>query len=149
MDTVIVGASEVAHLSNSNGENGRIDGELMLNREAHVTDDLALHIRDGIIVKFSSNDEMIQEWGLSSESSSEINFIDVNGAAIIPGFVDAHTHLLWDGDRSKEMAMKLSGMSYREIAEKGLGIASTVSATQNASIERMIEIGNERLIRAH
>ena len=149
MDTVIVGATEVAHLSKSNGENGRIDGELMLNREAHVTDDMAIHIKDGIIVKLSSNEEMIQEWGPATKSSSEVNFIDANGAAIIPGFVDSHTHLLWDGDRSKEMAMKLSGMSYREISEKGFGIASTVSATQNASIDRLIEIGKERLNRAH
>ena len=149
MDTVIVGASEVAHLSKSNGKNGRIDGELMLNREAHVTDDLAIHIKDGIIVKFSSNEEMIHEWGSPTKSSSEVNYIDVEGAAIVPGFVDAHTHLLWDGDRSKEMAMKLSGMSYREISENGLGIASTVSATQNASIERMLKIGKQRLRRAH
>ena len=148
MDTVIVGASEIAHLSKSNGENGRIDGELMLDREAHVSEDLAIHIKNGLIVKFSSNEEMMHEWGLSSKSSREVNYIDVDGAAIVPGFVDSHTHLLWDGDRSEEMAMKLRGMSYREISERGLGIASTVSATQNASIERMIQIGKERLSRA-
>ena len=54
MDTVIVGATEVAHLSKSNGENGRIDGDFMLNREAHVSEDLAIHIKNGKIVKFTS-----------------------------------------------------------------------------------------------
>ncbi len=148
MDTVIVGASEVAHLSKSNGENGRIDGELMLNREALVSEDLAIYIKNGKIVKFSSNEEMKDEWG-APDSNQHLNYIDVKGAAIVPGFVDSHTHLLWDGDRSNEMAMKISGMSYREISELGLGIGSTVSATQKASIQRLIEIGKSRLERAH
>ena len=147
MDTVIVGASEVAHLSNGDGPNNRIDGQLMLDREAHVTADLAIHIKDGKIIKFSSNDEMKQEWGIPS-NSNEVNIIDASGCAIVPGFVDAHTHLLWDGDRSNEMAMKLSGMSYREISEKGFGIASTVSATQNAAASRLRKIGMDRIERA-
>ncbi len=149
MDTIIVGATEVAHLSKSNGENGRIDGDFMLNREAHVSEDLAIHIKNGKIVKFTSNQEMIHEWGIPSKSNNDLNYIDVEGAAIVPGFVDAHTHLLWEGDRSNEMAMKLSGLSYKEISEQGLGIASTVSATQKSSIDTLIQIGKSRLNRAH
>ena len=57
MDTVIVGASEVAHLSKSNGENGRIDGELMLNREAHVTDDLASGVVTCLLYTSDAADE--------------------------------------------------------------------------------------------
>ena len=149
MDTIIVGATEVAHLSKSNGENGRIDGDFMLNREAHVSEDLAIHIKNGKIVKFTSNQEMIHEWGIPSKSNNDLNYIDVEGSAIVPGFVDAHTHLLWEGDRSNEMAMKLSGLSYKEISEQGLGIASTVSATQKSSIDTLIQIGKSRLNRAH
>ena len=104
MDTVIIGASEVAHLSNGDSANGRIDGQLMLNRDMHVTEDLAIHIRDGKIIKFSSNDEMKDEWGIPSKSN-DFQFIDAEGCAIIPGFVDAHTHLLWDGDRSNELSL--------------------------------------------
>lgn len=147
MDTVIVGASEVAHLSNGGGQDARIDGELMLDREAHVTENLAIHIKDGKIVKFSSNEEMMDEWGGTSKSN-EFKIIDVNGCAIVPGFVDAHTHLLWDGDRSNEMAMKLSGMTYREISENGFGIATTVSATQNAAASQLRKIGMNRIDRA-
>ena len=148
MDTVIVGASEVAHLSNGDSENGRIDGQLMLNRDMHVTEDLAIHIRDGKIVKFSSNDEMKNEWGKPSKKSNEIKIIDADGCAIIPGFVDAHTHLLWDGDRSNEMAMKIQGMSYQDISNQGMGIASTVSSTQDARASKLRQIGISRLKRA-
>ena len=59
--------------------------------------------------------------------------VDCGGRAVIPGFVDAHTHLVFAGDRSDEFARRLSGESYADIAAAGGGILSTVSATRSAS----------------
>lgn len=61
------------------------------------------------------------------------------GRAIIPGFVDAHTHLVWAGDRAAEFEMRLEGRSYMEIMSAGGGIQSTVNATRSASMENMLE----------
>jgi imidazolonepropionase len=69
--------------------------------------------------------------------------IDAEGAAVVPGFVDAHTHLAYAGDRDDEIRKRLAGASYREIAEAGGGIVRSVEATRRASPE-----GLARLVRA-
>jgi imidazolonepropionase len=46
---------------------------------------------------------------------------DCGGRAVIPGFVDAHTHLVFAGDRSDEFARRLAGESYADIAAAGGG----------------------------
>lgn len=87
------------------------------------------------------------EWIGSSKDIPEdysINrIIDVGGKAIIPGFVDSHTHCVFAGNRSGEFARRLQGVSYQQIASEGGGILSTVSAVRNASIEELAEKGIE------
>jgi len=58
---------------------------------------------------------------------------DAAGAAVVPGFVDAHTHIVFAGDRSGEFARRLAGETYEEILDAGGGILSTVTATRAAS----------------
>jgi len=58
--------------------------------------------------------------------------LDAEGAAVVPGFVDAHTHLAFAGDRDEEIGRRLAGASYREIAEAGGGIVRSVEATRKA-----------------
>lgn len=65
----------------------------------------------------------------------------LNGKTILPGFVDSHTHLVFAGDRSREFGRRLQGVSYKQIAEEGGGILTTVKATRNASIEELYENG--------
>jgi imidazolonepropionase len=65
--------------------------------------------------------------------------IDAHGHVVMPGFVDPHTHLIWVGDRAAEFEMRLEGKTYLEILAAGGGILSTVHATRQASLDRLLE----------
>ena len=71
--------------------------------------------------------------------------LDVSGNAVIPGFVDAHTHLVFAGDRSDEFARRLAGESYGDIAASGGGILSTVEATRSTSEETLFDLAAKRV----
>ncbi len=73
--------------------------------------------------------------------------LDASGSAVLPGFVDAHTHLIWAGDRAAEFEQKMAGASYLEILASGGGILSTVRATRTASMERLLAESRLRLQR--
>ena len=65
--------------------------------------------------------------------------IDLKNKAVIPGFTDSHTHLVFGGYRVSEFMMRLEGRSYMEIMQAGGGIKSTTQATRMLSAEQMAE----------
>jgi len=69
---------------------------------------------------------------------ADIEGWDVGGRAVVPGFVDAHTHLVYAGDRSDEFCRRLRGESYEAILASGGGIHSTVQATRAASFDDLV-----------
>jgi imidazolonepropionase len=71
--------------------------------------------------------------------------IDARGATVVPGFVDAHTHLVFAGDRRDELERRLAGASYADIAATGGGIVKTVAATRKASEEQLVNEALPRL----
>jgi imidazolonepropionase len=64
--------------------------------------------------------------------------IDAAGGAVLPGFVDCHTHLPFAGWRAEEYERKVTGVPYEEIARAGGGIASSARALAEASDEEVL-----------
>ena len=71
--------------------------------------------------------------------------IDATGKVVMPGLIDAHTHLIFAGSREDEFELRIQGLSYQEIAERGGGILSTVEATRKASFDELFALGKKRL----
>ena len=72
--------------------------------------------------------------GRSSDAPAASAAIDLEGRALLPGFVDSHAHLLFAGDRAAEFAARMSGQPY-----SAGGIRSTVAATRDATDEQLAE----------
>ena len=72
--------------------------------------------------------------------------VDGRGGTLVPGLVDAHSHVLFAGDRAFELPLKAEGMSYPEIARRGGGILSTVRATRRASPGTLLAQTTGRLL---
>ncbi len=76
---------------------------------------------------------------------TDAHVIDAHDCSILPGFVDAHTHAVFAGDRRSELRRRLAGESYASIAASGGGIVSTVAATRAASEDELVAQSRARL----
>jgi imidazolonepropionase len=72
---------------------------------------------------------------------------DVAGGTVVPGFVDAHTHVLYAGDRAGELEQKIRGKTYLEIAADGGGLFQTVRQTRRATTPALLAETTPRLLR--
>ena len=64
---------------------------------------------------------------------------DLGGRLVTPGLIDAHTHVVFGGNRAAEFELRLNGASYEEVARAGGGIVSTVKATRAADVDALVE----------
>ncbi len=71
--------------------------------------------------------------------------IDVKGQTVLPGWIDAHTHLVFAGNRWNEFEMRCQGASYQEIAAKGGGILSTMKSTRAVKKSELTVISQSRV----
>ncbi|MGH8952404.1 MAG: imidazolonepropionase [Acidimicrobiia bacterium] len=101
--------------------------------------DAAIKIKNGSVVFAGPESDAPEQSGATH--------IACEGRSLIPGFVDAHTHLVFAGDRADEFSMKMAGASYAEVAASGGGIISTVAATRAASEEDLFQTAAGRVRR--
>lgn len=100
----------------------------------------AIVIKDDIIADVGDTEQILKKY-----NESEYKVIDATSKAVLPGFVDSHTHFIFGGYRADEFSWRLKGDSYMSIMERGGGITSTVRATRNTSLNDLINIGKKRL----
>lgn len=81
------------------------------------------------------NDKIIETGIMDHLSIEHEEVIDLNHQIVIPGIIDAHSHLVFGGNRVNEYSMKIKGASYMDIYNAGGGIHSTVRATRNTSFD--------------
>lgn len=113
----------------STARKGKEMGEILHIEKA------AIVIEDGVIRWVGPDSEMPKQ----DDSADEEIYMDAIGRAVIPGFVDSHTHLIFGGYRPDEFGWRLKGDTYMSIMERGGGIQSTVNATRDASEEELRE----------
>lgn len=70
---------------------------------------------------------------------------DLKGQTVLPGWIEAHTHLVYGGNRWEEFEMRCQGVSYQEMAQRGGGILSTMKATRAINKNRLKELSQERV----
>ncbi len=102
-------------------------GELVTN-DPSIDDELGIRTDAAVVV----DDGVIGWVGAASTAPPSDSAVDVRGRAVIPSFVDSHTHLVFAGDRAAEFAARMAGSPY-----DGGGIASTVRATRAASDDEL------------
>jgi len=83
-------------------------------------------IRDGKIESVGPSDEIEKNVG-------DAEVVDAGGRVVMPGFIDAHTHLVFAGNRLDDFERRARGETYEQIAKAGGGIWSTVVKTRAAS----------------
>jgi imidazolonepropionase len=105
-----------------------------------IIHDGALAIEKGVITRVGKTDEVLRH-----VDPAAFTVIDASGKAVLPGFIDSHTHFVFGGYRAEEFSWRVRGVSYMEIMKRGGGIVNSVKATREASKEELKASGAARL----
>lgn len=136
-DLLVRHAGELVTVAGNSGHPKR-GPELM---ETGIIKDGAVAARDGLIVAVGPTAQVEERVELTAAAT----VLEAENNVVTPGLVDPHTHLVFAGSREHELEMKIKGMGYLEILERGGGILDSVRATRAASLEDLISAGNKHL----
>jgi len=120
--------------------------DLLLTGIGHLTTNDSAPVHDAV-VKVVAGSVVYAGPATDAPEQGGMPRIDCEGRAVMPGFVDAHTHLVFAGERADEFARRLSGATYQEIAASGGGILSTVTATRSTTEETLFQLSARRVER--
>lgn len=133
-NVIIKNASQVITCSGFEGKFGKDMNNINVIENASVV------VEDGIIKEIGSLEDILKKY---NEKHFEI--VDASNKAVLPGFVDSHTHFVFGGFRAEEFSWRLNGESYMDIMNKGGGIVNSVRGTREATEDELYESAKKRL----
>ncbi len=133
IDLIVHSANQVLTLAGDAPKRGATQSDLAILRNG------ALAISGEKIVAVGDTRELL------ARADAHTRAIDARGKIVLPGFVDAHTHAVFAGDRAHEFELRLQGASYLDLQKAGGGIMSTVRATRAASLDDLVAQSRARL----
>jgi len=107
--------------------------------DLQVIENGSVVVTEGLISHILKADEPIPV------NKQDYEILNATGKALLPGFVDPHTHFVFGGYREEEFSWRMRGDSYMEIMKRGGGIVNTTRATREATEEELFELGRQRL----
>jgi imidazolonepropionase len=136
---IIKNASELVTCSGYTAKKGREMSDLK------IIPDGAVVVKEGVIEAVGTTRDILSELEKTESDLSGFDILDAKNRAVLPGFVDSHTHFVFGGFRAEEFSWRLRGDSYMEIMNRGGGIVNTVQATRKAAVEELVQSGIKRL----
>jgi imidazolonepropionase len=134
-DCLIHNTSEVLTCAGAAPKCGRQQADVAAQARAVIAS------RNGVIAFVGSP----ADWSRHGTLTPDATVINAEGGAVVPGFVDPHTHVVFAGDRRDVLRRRLAGATYAQIAGEGGGIVSSVRATREASDDRLAAATRARL----
>lgn len=135
MDKIIIfNASQIATPIGDKAKCGKEMNDISIIKNGSIV------IENGLIRDVGPTTNIMKKYNLS-----KYNIIDAKDKAIVPGFIDAHTHFVFGGYREEEFFERINGTSYMEIMNNDRGIESTVKRTRNMTFNELYELGFDRL----
>ncbi|KQL35274.1 imidazolonepropionase [Psychrobacillus sp. FJAT-21963] len=138
MTLLITNANQVITLK-STSQTARTGKEMS---ELHIIENGCVLIEGDRIVAVGSKETLQDQY---EDLIAQAEVIDATGKVVMPGLVDAHTHLVFGGTRENEFQMRLNGATYMEIMNAGGGIHATTKKTRESSSEHLYEKTYEHL----
>ena len=129
-DLAVINCRQLVTLAGTRGP--RTGNEM---RELGVIAGGAMRVRDGRIAAVGPLSE------IRRALTDDTQIVDAGGRIVLPGFVDAHTHLIFAGNRADEFEQRTQGATYAEISAAGGGIRATVRKTREASEATLVATG--------
>ncbi|MCG4572452.1 imidazolonepropionase [Clostridium cochlearium] len=133
-NVIIKNASQVVTCSGFDGKFGKDMSNI------NVIENTSIVVKDGIIKEIDNWDNIAKNY-----NENDFKVIDASNKAVLPGFVDSHTHFVFGGYRAEEFSWRLNGESYMDIMNKGGGIVNSVKGTREATEDELYESAKKRL----
>ncbi len=142
MRTLIKNIKQLVQVASKDERKDKVFGHDM--DKLPIIENAFLIIDNNLIADFGSMTELITS-ALSDDESHYDTVIDASGRIVMPSYIDSHTHLVHAASREEEFVMRIKGLTYEEIAQRGGGILNSAKKMAAISEDELFDLSLPKL----